>query len=841
MRLDVSWLEEFVDRPDTDALAAQLAAAGIEVEAIEDARTRCTGVVVARVVSVAPHPQAERLRVCVVDDGTATHQVVCGAPRVEAQMRVAYAPVGARLGEMELSARNLRGVQSAGMLCSREELGMCPDGDGLLLLADDAPIGADLALHLKLPTVFELGITPNRGDLLGHLGLAREVAAAGHRRLRPAKWRLIEKGPEVSTLARALVDEPQGCRRFVGRVLQNVSVGPSPLWLRERLAAMGQRSVNNVVDVTNYVMFELNQPLHAYDLSRLAPHQGLPTLRVRRAEAGETLTTLDGTERKLDPADLVVADGARPVALAGVMGGRDSEVVPETTQLLLEGACFDASWVRRSARRHGLRTEASYRFERGSDVAAVARAVDRCAQLLGEVAGASAAKGALDVQVRSDGPLELTLRCERVARLLGLKLAPEQLVALLEPLEIRCVRRTESALVFVVPTFRSDITREVDLVEEVARRFGYSELPERLPQPASGDAFAAPAERTGERARRALLAAGLSECVTFAFAAEAEQVPFAPDGVLPVRLRNPLGEQHSVLRTTLMAALVRVLQHNQRHGQKGGAYFELGQVFSRAADDDAGRDPQAPRLAPPAPGDDLRVWMASCDAVLPREATQVAVLLAGPRHAGRWYEGGDNYAMADLKGVLEALLEAYDVEGEVDFAPCARPALNPYASATVRLDTGDGPREVGVLGQLEPGLQAQLGLSGDIFVAELQVAPFEVAVPRARAAVSLPKYPGTRRDVALVAPPGVSAEAVRRFLAEHAGGRLGTTVVNEVRLFDVYRGAPLAEGEVSLAFAITYQDRARTLTDAEVNEAFHAALTAATDALGVTVRDGTPA
>lgn len=837
MRVHLPWLEEFVERPDTEALAAHFAQAGIEVEAIDDPRTRCAGVVVARVAEVAAHPSSDKLHVCKVDDGEQVHQVVCGAPNVKAGMVVAYAPVGARLGELQLSARTLRGVVSHGMLCAREELGLVPDGDGLMVLPEDLPLGSDVALACNLAEVLTLGITPNRSDLLGHQGLARELAASTHKRLKVAKWRLIEKGPDVSTQARALVDEPQGCRRYVGRVVHHVKVGPSPLWLRERLAAMGQRSVNNVVDVTNYVMFELNQPLHAYDLHKLQAHQGLPSVRVRRAQAGETLKTLDGVTRTLDESDLVIADGERPVGLAGVMGGANSEVDAGTTHVFLEAACFDPVWVRRMGRRHNLRSEASYRFERGTDVSTLARAIDRAAQLLGELAGGEAAKGLLDVAQRQEGPLELTLRLARVSKILGLQIAAEQVVGLLEPLEIRCVRRTDTALIFAVPTFRNDITREADLIEEVARRYGYANLPERLPVASGGERFRPSAARLGERARAALLAAGLGECVTFAFAPAQAGVPWGREADEAVRLLNPLGEQQAFLRTSLVPGLLQVLRHNVRHGQKGGAAFEIGHVFARTPHaQGAAAKPAEPQVG--ATAEARAAWLAYCDAQLPTQTARVGLVLSGPRHHGRWYEGGATYEMADVKGAIESLLEAYDVDCPLVYAPCTLPALNPYASATLCLKLAEGPTPVGTFGQLAPDQQKAEGLVHPTFVAELDLVALARAPKRRVMAQTLPKYPPTRRDVAFVGSRQVASEPVRAFLAAHAGGAMGPDVVAEVRLFDVYAGAQVGEDEVSLAFAITYQSRERTLLDAEVNEAFHAAVQKAAEAFGVTVRDG---
>ncbi|HET6346271.1 MAG TPA: phenylalanine--tRNA ligase subunit beta, partial [Myxococcota bacterium] len=396
-------------------------------------------------------------------------------------MRVALARIGATLPGFTIERRAIRGIESEGMLCSRSELGLEEKSAGLWELPVSSGLGREVMTEAQVPVVLDLGITPNRPDLLSHLGIGREVGAFTGKRTKPFKWRLTEKGPEVGALARALVEDSPSCKRYVARVVRNLKVGPSPRWLKERLESVGQRSINNVVDVTNYVLHELGQPLHAFDLARLAVEAGCPTVRVRRAHAGEKLRTLDGVERSLTQEDLVIADANRPVALAGVMGGADSEVSEGTVSVLLESAFFEPVRVRQTARRHGLRTEASQRFERGVDFGMVVKAVDRCAQLLAEVAEGEVAKGLLESSQKGEPTREIPLRLERVGRVLGVTLPTEAVVQLLEPLEIRCTGRTEAALIFQIPSFRSDITREIDIIEEIARRHGYERIPDHLP------------------------------------------------------------------------------------------------------------------------------------------------------------------------------------------------------------------------------------------------------------------------------------------------------------------------------------------------------------------------
>jgi phenylalanyl-tRNA synthetase beta chain len=685
--------------------------------------------------------------------------------------------------------------------------------------------------------VLDLGITPNRPDLLSHLGVAREIAAATGRRIKPYKWRATEMGPDVGLLARALVEEPSLCRRYMARVVRNVKVAPSPPWLVERLAAIGQRAINNVVDVTNYVMHELGQPLHAFDLTRLALEANLPTVRVRRAQPGETLRTLDGVDRKLSPEDLVVADAMRPVALAGIMGGMDTWVQEGTTTVLIEGAWFAPTTVRRSAKRHGLRTDASHRFERGCDLGFVSRALDRCAQLLTDVAGGDVAKGSLEVTQKGDGPQEIPLRLERVRQILGLTIGAEAMVQLLDPLGFRCQARTDGALIFEVPTFRPDVTREVDLIEEVARRYGYGKLPERLPNTESAFHFEPLVVPPQTRARAALLPQGCTEVVTYALANPAHMAPFAPSCGEPLRIRNPLGEELSVLRTTLVPGLLGVLRHQLRHGQKTARLFEVGQVVcSREAHTDGANPGQAeaeqPQPPPPEPqvaangapapesAEARAERLASYNAHLPHEALHVACVMHGDRHGTRFYNGGERLELIDAQGALEALLEGFDVQVPIGVRPQGAPGLNPFASGVIEAETEAGTCTLGHIGRIDPTYAQSWDLPEDVFLFELSLTKLNQLPKRAARATPLPKFPATRRDVAVMAPAPLSSEALRQFIVANAGGALGPEVVERVWLFDRYVGKPISDDKVSLAFAISYRSKSQTLTDEAVNAAF---------------------
>lgn len=842
VHVEQGWLGEFVEVPALQALATALMEAGVEIEHVADPSANSDGVVVATIASCRAHPDASHLTICEVDDGAARHQVVCGARNVTAGVKVAYARPGARVGKVTLAAKALRGVQSAGMLCGRQELGLPALEDGLWLLQTPLGNGASIAPLLLARRSLELGVTPNRADLLGHMGIAREVAAGSGQRLLPSKWRLHEAGPAVQTLCRVQIDEPERARRYVARVVRNVRLGPSPAWLAERLLAVGQRPINNVVDVTNYVMLELGTPLHAFDLRNLTPDDGgagnaLPIVKVRAAQQGERFETLDGTLRTLHEDDLVIADGKGPIALAGIMGGARSQVTQETSDVLIEAAVFAPESVRQTARRQGMRTEASHRFVRGVDAAMVARAAERAAQLLHEVAGGEVAKGNFDVQKKNVPDAEILLRLRRVEQILGIALSPETLVSLLEPLQIRCTRRTEAALIFAPPSFRPDLYREIDLIEEVARRHGLDQLPARLPAAGSlaevPRARARAISRTGARARDALLAAGLVETVHFAFASDAMLAPFAAPAQKPVAIVNPLGEEQSLLRTTLLPALLGSVRRNLRRGAAGFKAFEVGAVFwQKTAEMRAATVDAHPK--------------AALDRDLPQQFFHVACVMSGPREPGSLYAAQAPVTAADLKGVWEALSAAYDADAHVSVRAVVDGTLigpfNPYAAAQLWLQVPGAPeRLLGVIGQLDPAYLRREDIDEPVFALEVDVGRLE-ALPARRVQAPRPaKFPGTRRDVAVVAPVALPAESVRSFLAARAAQGLGSAVSVEVSIFDVYAGHHVPEGHVSLAFSLFYRSREGSLAEADVAPAFVALLSDVRQTFGVDVRDGSQA
>jgi phenylalanyl-tRNA synthetase beta chain len=800
MQVSLEWLSEFVDLPPLEELSKSLTMAGIEVEEEHNPAENVSGVIVARVESTEKHPDADRLQVCKVDNGTEIRTVVCGAPNVVAGMLVPYAQIGAKLPGFEISKRKMRGVVSEGMLCGRSELGLEDLVDGLWELPASLTLGEDIFTATGIGPSLVLGITPNRPDCLSHLGIARELAASSGARLKPTKWRLLEKGGDVSAQARVLVKEPTACPRYALRAVRNIKVGPSPEWLVRRLEQAGQRSINNVVDATNYVMLEYGQPLHAFDMARIDHEVGLPTVVVRYAEDGEIIETLNNEKHELTSADLVIADGSKAMALAGVMGGTAAEVTDGTTSVLLESAHFEPTGIRRTSKRCRLHTDSSHRFERGADPGIVERAIDRCAQLLTEVAGAEVSKGAIIVLKKGERVGDVNLRLRQIERILGVDMSAEKVVTLLEPLEIRCIAKNEDALRFETPSFRPDLTRERDLIEEIARRYGYDNIPERLPSTGGPVLTEVTQSRPSDVAKRTLRGLGITEAIHYAFGSPSAYKDDALASGEAVRIINPLGEEFSAMRTSLMPGLLDSLSRNQRQQATTVKLFEVGTVFF-----------QKPEINPK---DDEK------DQLIPYQEDRAAWALWGGRHDGRWYEGSESFDFTDLAGSVESFLAAFGLAGAVVREPATIDGLNPFATANLTIHG----ETVGLMGQLHPGKCRELGISGPVYVAEIVIDHLVKQKVAGTTFKSLPKYPGTRRDVAVVVERSVSAESIRQFLIKNAGGALGPSIIQDVMIFDVYTDKSFKKNEVSLAFGIKYRSHDRTLTDGEVGTAFEAVL-----------------
>jgi len=781
MRLALDWLAEWIDLPEEALLAARLEMGGFEDVRVEHPGPDLSAIRVGEVLERRAHPDADRLSVCRVALGEGDPvEVVCGAPNVAAGQKVAVALPGTRLPDgTKLGRAKIRGVVSNGMICSSRELGLGDEHEGILVLPPEAAVGAPLPQVIAAPgAILELGLTPNRGDAASVLGVAREVRALFGGEIRLPATDPPERGAPAAGALRLRIEAPEACHRYVGRIVRGVRVGDSPAWVRERLEASGLRAINNVVDVTNLVLLELGQPLHAFDLARLAGGE----IRVRMAASGEKLETLDGAVRELDPRDLVIADASTPVALAGVMGGAGSEVGAETRDVLIESAHFDPTCVRLAARRHGIRSEASYRFERGIDREGVRRAADRAARLLAELAGGEVAQGALEVQGASPvATAELRLEVARANRLLGTWLAADEMRACLERAGIGCREEPPGTLVGAIPSHRNDLHLPEDLVEEVARLHGYDRIPATDPVAALVPSRVPPSWELGERARDALVTAGLCETVSFPFLAPGElaRLRLGPEDprANPIRLQNPIREEEPCLRTTLVPSLLSLVRQNLARQVERIRLFEVSRVFLRGP---AGE--------------------------LPAEPLHVAGVLVAPATALLWEARPPPPLFFELKGVAETLFRAlgYGVETTPAEAP---PYLHPGAAAQLRA----GGRVIGALGELHPDVAAGFAIEAPCALFEVDLTALLAVTPQRPEYREVSRFPMVRRDLALVVDRERPAGELLAAIRESGGPSLLTA-----EIFDRYEGSGVPEGCTSLAFRLVFQRPDRTLKDDEV-------------------------
>ena len=791
MLVSLKWLRDYVDLPDdldVEAFAERLTMASAEVEGIE----RVGGwdrdlVTVAEVLSVDPHPNADRLLLATVEYGAGEpHTVVCGAPNVAAGQRVAFAREGATLIDPRngqpatLKAARIRGVESSGMVLSERELGLSEEHEGILELPADAPVGAPLADYLG-DVVLDVHTWPNRADMMSMAGIAREAAAILGAALRLPDDDHPEGDEPVEDAAAVAIDDPDLCARYIATVIEGITVGPSPRWLQERLQAAGQRPINNVVDVTNYVMLELGNPLHAFDADRL---QG--TVVVRLAREGERLTTLDGEDRELSDDTLLITDDSGPIALAGVMGGLESEVSEGTTRVLLEAAQFDPASIRRTSTRLRLRSEASSRFERGLAPELAAHASKRATQLLVEVCGGTARRGAVDVYPRPQRTASVALERSRLDTVLGFHVSDAEVASALAALGFAVAPEggeQGAAERFLVdaPWWRTDVTIPDDLAEEVVRIAGYDRLPATTVRGRVPSYEPAPLPALRDRVRRALAAAGLQEVINYSLTTGETLARVRPATELeanaPLQLRNTLSSEHEVLRTSLRHSLIETVDRNLRAGADEIAIFEAGRIY-------------APRRG--------------ADGPLPDEREVVAGVLCGADR-DRWGSPLERaLGFFDAKGVLDELGERLDVTFE--YEPSAEHGLLAGRCAQVSV----GGAAVGTLGEVHPDTLEAFGVEPPVALFELDLAALLEAAPGRRSAEPVPRFPAVEQDLALVVDEGVPAGALQVLIEQ-------SRLVAEARVFDVYRGEQLPAGKKSIAFAIRYQAPDRTLTSEDAN------------------------
>ena len=766
-----------------EEIAGKLTMAGLEVDSIEKVTPGFSGVVVAKILDIQPHPNADKLSLCEVSTGDRTFPVVCGAPNIHTGDIVPFATVGATIpGGYTIKSSRLRGELSEGMLCSEEELGIGEDATGIMILPDTLTLGEDLAAALDLEDVtFEISITPNRADCLSMIGIAREIAAMTGGRVRYPAIQFEEEGEEIDELTSVTILDSDLCPRYTARLIKDIEIRPSPAWMRMRLEAVGLRAINNVVDVTNFVMMEFGQPLHAFNFRSLREER----IVVRGAEEGEQFISLDEKTRTLSADTLMICDGVGPVAVAGIMGGLDSEVEDDTKDVLLESAYFNPSSIRKSSRSLGMGTDAAFRFERGIDPDGVVRALDRAAQLIADLSDGSIYRGYIDQYPRKIEPVrDIPLRPERVNRVLGTQIEAAEMKEILEGLEMVVSEGEPGAYLVTPPTFRVDITREIDLTEEVARIHGYEGIPTSLPE-LSPEAVTTSDKRTLQSKIRTILNGyGYSEVINYSFTSptSTDVLGLSDDdeGRKFIRLEDPLGEDLSVMRTGLMYGLLTTMGKNVSAGNHDLRIFEMGKVFTEVGE------------------------------ALPREHERIGALVCGARYDRLWhFDEGLHADFYDLKGCMENLFEALGIRDVRFTSGCDRPFLHPGRSCQV---LSDG-RAIGFLGDVHPDVLEKMDIKGKAVVFELDLHSIIPLVREDFLYRDIPKLPSVSRDVAFVVDETVEG----RYLLDLAREKR-ENLLEYIDIFDVYVGEGIPEGMKSLAVRFTYRSAARTLTDSEVNE-----------------------
>jgi len=801
MKTSVQWLNEYVDIPwAVEELAERLTLAGLEVEGIEQVGRPPEGIVVGEVLDRQPHPAADRLSVCMVEAGDGEPvQVVCGAPNCDVGVKAPFAKVGTRLPDgTRLKKAKLRGVVSFGMLCSARELGLGQDHEGILSLETDAPAGTELTEILPFDTVIDWEVTPNRPDWLSHIGIAREVAAvadAGESFHLPALPPETSCGTATADVAAVEIRDPDLCPRYIARVIRGVTVAPSPDWLQKRLEAVGIRPINNVVDVTNFVLMECGQPLHAFDCELLADRR----IVVRRARPGEHLTTLDGNDHELVVDDLLIADAEKGVALAGVMGGENSEISGDTCTVLLESAAFLPRAIRATAKRHGMSTEASYRFERGVGLDMVEFAGRRAAALIAQLGGGEILDGALDVFPGRPESKLVSCRFARVNRLLGTDLSPERIVRCFVRLGLPVHEQTEDAVTVRAPSFRLDLEREADLIEEVARIHGLSNLPDEAAPAIVGGPRSADAYYPLETARAELRGLGLDEIMNYSLLSV--QGAIRGTGVAEdelVHLANPLSAELACLRPSLLPGLLDTVARNVAHGNADLALFEVGRVALHRPE-------------------------------LPEERYQAGIVLTGRDHPERYGPERNRIRdFYDLKGLIESWFDRRRLSGIV-CKPAAHSAFT--GSECAEFATLSGER-LAVLGCVVPELTGGMRLATPLYVALVELSTLFTAEVPARKYMPLPQFPATVRDISMVVPEKLSHGEIEDALRE-----LGPSWLEKVELFDVFEDPDtVGEGKKSVAYSLIYRNPKRTLTDEQVNRTHEKLKTALATKLPVQYR-----
>ena len=786
MKVSLSWLKEYVEvNMAPEALSDALTMVGLEVDSVEDRYNYLDSVVVALVLEVNPHPNADRLTCCEINLGDRTTTVVCGAPNVKKGMLAPCALPGTVLPDgRTITAGVIRGEKSDGMLCSAFELALGDDRSGIIDLEPDLEPGTALnrALDLTDP-VFEIDLTPNRPDCLSIIGVAREVAACQGLQVSYPEFEEPETTGTITELTSVKIETPRLCPRYAARLIVDIEIGPSPFWLRDRLLSVGLKPINNIVDITNFVMLETGQPLHAFDFDRLDENR----IVVRAAATGEKFTTLDAKERALPQDALMICDGKKAVAIGGVMGGLNSEIEPDTKRVLLESACFNPVSIRKTAKQTGLNTDASHRFERGVDPAGTVRAMNRAAYLMAELSGGKLIGGTIDENPLPYEKKEISLSVAAANRRLGTDLTAEQIKSYLEAIEFEITVEDADTLAVVPPSFRVDVTRPEDLSEEIARLFGYNNIGTTFPLIPAKGRRPEPVRVLRERIRNFMTGHGFCETVNYSFISSESPdrlgLPEGHPGRNCVPVLNPISEDQSVMRTSLVPGLLEAMGRNISVQNKTLMLYEIGNTFFATGQADS----------------------------LPDEKEMLAVLWTGERAPFSWHGKSEGCDFFDIKGVAEALIENLGIRGAVF---TRMPAADCHytrsgATALVQVDR----KTIGRLGEVEPAVLKQYDLKQKAFILEFAIGALLESGSESIDAHPIPKFPATTRDITLIIDDSTESINLTGYVE-----KLDERLVESVTIFDVYKGKPIQEGKKSVSIRITYRSGQETLEDKSVND-----------------------
>lgn len=794
MKISLNWLREYVDfNLSIDEIVHQLTMAGLEVEAVHQLKPTFHGIVAGDVISKEKHPNADKLSVCRVNVGSETLQIVCGAPNVAAGQRVPIAMIGAELkGNFKIKPVKLRGIESHGMICSERELDLSESHDGIMVLDPQKfELGVDVANKLvPEDTVIEVNVTPNRPDCLSHIGVARELAAISNSKLKKPIIRIQESQNSIGDFISVKINDETACPRYVGRLIQNVQIAPSPEWMKNRLEAVGVRSINNIVDITNYVLMETGQPLHAFDYDKLDSQE----IIIRKAKEGETFQTLDNKEHTLKTDDLLICDGPKGVALAGIMGGANSEISDQTVNIFLESAYFDPMTIRKSAKRLGMSTEASQRFERGADPENTIYAADRAAQLFCELANGSLAKNVADVYPKVINKKSVSLRFSSIPKILGISIDKEKIVEMLSSIELEV--QDGDPIQVVIPTNRPDLTREIDLIEEVVRLYGYDNI-----TPKTETTFTLQSEideelQFTEKLKDLMVGLGYREIWTASFTSKKNLDILAPN-LNAVNVKNPLSPDTAYIRTTLATGVLESVKWNFNRGSKNLQLFEIGKQF------------------------------IANDSSLPTESTILMGALAGNVHyKNHWREKSRSMDFYDIKGNVEALFAKLHIQ-EYNWIKDPVYLLNSQSSLSIVVNNN----KIGWAGEVSDKISDSFGLEKGIFLFQLDLHLLFRCLPGRTKYQTIAKYPIVKRDLAILVDEDILVQDLQSIITEKSGSLLINTEV-----FDFYHGEQIPSGKKSIAFSLSFQSNERTLTENEIEPIIQSVMKALESKYSATLR-----